>query len=183
MRKAFDRIENYNLYSWIAILVTLVTSIVYGIIKKYTNIITMLGRDYVYDMLERYIGEYFIFEILSRYIGAGITVILVIYILMLMGYIFIVFGIPNIVYCIAGVFFRKNINKLKSTLAWILCMSSFIPGILCMIDVITLITVLANINIILVHIICLIIIQCVLIVLYIIEAIKSFLYKEDIKNE
>lgn len=182
MKKAFDKIENYNYYAWISVLIVLVTSISYGVINKYTEVITLLGRDGVYNTIEKYIGKHFLIELISRYIGVGITLLLIVYIILLMWYIFILFGVPNLVYYISSILFRKNITKSKGVTRWLICLASFIPGILCTADMLTLFNMLMSMDIVILHIIFLGIIQCILIILYIIEAIKSFLYKEDKTN-
>lgn len=182
MKTAFEKLENYNSYVWIAIFIDVVISLLFGFLKKFTGIITIINRADVYEGIEKYIGENIVFEFISRYTGVGLSVILVFYLMILLAYIFIAFGIPNIMYIITRAFIRNETGSATNFVIWLLCFLSFIPGVWCTTNMITLFTTLANVNIKLYHILALFIIQAAMIVMYIVEAIRSKSYKEEINN-
>lgn len=179
MRLAFDKLGKYYSYMWIGILFDLLASLVLGFIGKFNNIFTVISRADIYENIKELIGNNVILEFISRYTGIGLGIILIFYLLILMLYILIVFGIPNIVYCINKAVIKNYTGTATNTVVWLLCFISFIPGIWCTTKMIVLFTAFLGLNIPLIHLAVLFLIQLAMIVMYIITMFQSLTNKGE----
>lgn len=181
MHIAFEKLGKYHCYIWLAILLDITASMVVGFLKKFYNVISVVSRDDIFELLEKHLGETKIIELISRYAGVGFGVLLIFYLLVLFIYIIIAFGIPNLVYIITKVAIRTSTIKFKRFIGWAVCFLSFIPGIWCTTKLVVFFTLLVSVNITLLHLLALFLIQAEMILLYIIAAFKSVFINDEVK--
>lgn len=173
MKLAFNKLGKYYCYMWLGILFDLLASLMLGFIKKFNNIFTVISRADIYDNIKELIGNNKVFEFISRYTGIGLRIILIFYILILMLYIVIVFGIPNIMYCINKAVIKNYTGTATNIVVWLLCFLSFIPGIWCATKMFVLFTAFLSLNIILIHLAVMFLIQIAMIVIHIVVMFQS----------
>lgn len=179
MKTAFEKLGKCHTYTWLIIMFDLIASLMLGFLKKFNNIFTIISRADIYKSIEEYIGDNIVFEFIARYTGIGLGVILIFYLMVLFLYIIIVFGIPNIMYCINKAVIKNYTGTATNIIVWLLCFLSFIPGIWCTTKMILLFTLLLGVDIMLLHLLVLFLTQVGMIIAYIIIMIQSIINKGD----
>ena len=181
MHTDFEKVGKLYRYIWIAILLDITVSFVCGFFNKFYNIIKIMSRDDILELVEKYLGEKEGIEFISKSAGAGFGILFVIYLLVVFIYIIAAFGIPNLVYVIVKVTVGNNLNKVKRILAWSVCLLSLIPGTWCTTKVIMIFTFFTSINITLLHLLTLSLIQVSTIVVYAFTAFTSIFINDKVE--
>lgn len=179
MKTAFEKLGKCHTYTWLIIMFDLIASLMLGFLKKFNNIFTIISRADIYKSIEEYIGDNIVFEFIARYTGIGLGVILIFYLMILFLYIVIVFGVPNIMYCINKAVIKNYTGTATNVIVWLLCFLSFVPGIWCTTKMILLFTLLLRVDIMLLHLLVLFLTQIGMIISYIIIMIQSIINKGD----
>ena len=175
MKTTFDKLSKVNKYGWAAVLISLIATILFSIVYKINNILTILNRSDIIKNIEEYIGTNSILQKITQYTGIGVGVILIIYILILLIYILISFAIPSIVYIITKAIIQNDTGSLTNFIIYVFLLISFMPGILLDTKAIIVFKLLASIGIMMYHIIGIILIQVLWVMAYFIIILKQTL--------